>query len=222
MKKLQVIKVKLQSWNKEGFSIIEESKAKISLDLEILDLIKESRNLNANEWEERLKLKNKSEFIIKNEESHWRKKSRLKSFKETNSNTKFFHKMVYSRTCKNHISRIQIDGSQEINNLSLNISSFCVPLLLTFVSWWTAWSGDPFLVKRRFGWKDNLRRAKSIALSWKWMAKNPQGRMVSQIIVAFFKKMLGDCRAKSYSCLCLREEEFINHLFIHCDMAHTI
>lgn len=68
MKKFQVIEVNIKTWNKEVFGKVEESKAKISLDLELLDRIEESRNLENNEREERSKMKKDFETIVKNED----------------------------------------------------------------------------------------------------------------------------------------------------------
>lgn len=57
MKKLQAIKGKLRIWTKEVFSNIEQAKSQIFSELEILDKVKESRNLDQLEWEERRILK---------------------------------------------------------------------------------------------------------------------------------------------------------------------
>lgn len=70
MKKLQDIKGKLKSWNKEVFRNSEEVKNKLSLELEVLDRVEESQNLDTLECEQRWKLKLEYEQIIRMRESN--------------------------------------------------------------------------------------------------------------------------------------------------------
>lgn len=65
MKKLQALKDKLRVWYKEVFGNIEETKCRITLDLEVLDRLEESRISVSSEREERWKQKLELEKVIK-------------------------------------------------------------------------------------------------------------------------------------------------------------
>lgn len=77
IKKSQHIKSRPRIWNKEVFRNIEEVKNKIALDLDILNRVEESQELDQMEWEKRWKLKIEYEQILKNEKIKWRQKSRF-------------------------------------------------------------------------------------------------------------------------------------------------
>lgn len=72
MKKLQHLKSKLKACNKEVFGNVEKPNSKISLDLEMLDILEEKRELNQVQGEERKRIKIQYEKLLRDEEIKWR------------------------------------------------------------------------------------------------------------------------------------------------------
>eukprot|EP00253_Pinus_taeda_P005441 PITA_05441 len=105
--KLKYLKVKIKHWNRTSFDNIFQGKANIEQDMKQLQrkIITLSRSDDLAEQEKTLELKLMQKE--KQEETLWRKKSRIKWLKDGEKNTKFFHSTTIQRRMHNNITHIQ-------------------------------------------------------------------------------------------------------------------
>lgn len=87
--------------------------------IEDIDSIAESRLLNLEEWEERIRLEGKLEEMLKWDDLQWKQKAGRNWILQEDANTQFFHQMVSGRRRKNNISFLdsadgEIRGQKEI------------------------------------------------------------------------------------------------------------
>lgn len=107
-KKLAWLRDQLHRLSKGSFSSIKLQKLSLLHDLELIDVIKESRGLNTVEFHQESSLNESLEEIRKQEEVYWKQRSRLQWLKEGDENTKYFHSVANGRKNINFIPSIKI------------------------------------------------------------------------------------------------------------------
>lgn len=105
-KKLNIIKAKIKSWNKEFFGDIFKNKIQVKAEIKyVQDRIQEvglTEDLRMAEND----LLSKYHSIISNKETFWRQRSKALFLKEGDKNTCFFHLTTLKHRAANRISRL--------------------------------------------------------------------------------------------------------------------
>ncbi|XP_039123619.1 uncharacterized protein LOC120260245 [Dioscorea cayenensis subsp. rotundata] len=99
---------KLRRWSKESFGFIKLQKLLLLHDLELIDVIKESRCLSFDEIIQERGLTESLVEIRKQEEVYWKQRSQVQWLKEGDENTKYFHSVANGRKNINFIPSINI------------------------------------------------------------------------------------------------------------------
>eukprot|EP00253_Pinus_taeda_P002817 PITA_02817 len=112
--KLKYLKGKIEHWNRTTFGNIFQGKANIEQDMKQLQqkIITLGRSDDLAEQEKTLELKLMEKE--KQEETLWRKKSRIKWLKEGEKNTKFFHNTTIQQRMHNNITHIQNEQGTKV------------------------------------------------------------------------------------------------------------
>ena len=109
-KKLKAPKEDIIQWNHNEFGNVGRQKKELLEALKLLDIKEGDHGLFKVEMGERAMVRSQIQNLLSLEEISWRQKSRMFCIKEGDNNTKFFHKMAYSRRRYNHISMLEVDG----------------------------------------------------------------------------------------------------------------
>ena len=127
MRKLNFVKSKLKEWNKDTFGILRERKSAIISNIETFDWLEQEGDLNQDTVVLRsLKRKELKEVLVK-EEVFWRQRSRIKWFKEGNSNSIFVHRVANGKRKKKIIKSLMSEEEESISNIddiSLEVLNF--------------------------------------------------------------------------------------------------
>ncbi|XP_039129083.1 uncharacterized protein LOC120265272 [Dioscorea cayenensis subsp. rotundata] len=107
-KKLAWLRDKLRIWSKESFGSIKLRKLALLHDLELLDIIKESRTLTSEEAQTEFGLWERLGGICKQEEMYWKQQSVLTMVSRGDENTKYFHSVVNSRKNTNFLPYVRV------------------------------------------------------------------------------------------------------------------
>jgi len=105
--KLKYLKAQIKKWNQETFGNVFKEQQNMNKEMEELQqqIITKGHTIWTLEQEKRINTQ--LEERRKQEEIHWRKKSRIRWLKEGERNTKFFHRTIVQRRMHYNISFIQ-------------------------------------------------------------------------------------------------------------------
>ena len=109
-KKLKALKADLKLWNREVVGNFLLRKGKHMGEVMELDVKERCGGLSLVEIQLREVLKAEVNRLAHLEECSWRKKSRVLWLKESDNNTKFFHKVANSNRRRNYIGGLEVDG----------------------------------------------------------------------------------------------------------------
>ena len=124
--KLKALKLDLKKWNVEEFGNVEDKMKKIWKNLEVLDLLEDSRPLSYDETLEKERLRIDLEKVTLMVEICWRQKSRALWIREGDRNAKFFHRTTNSHRRFNTIDNLLVEGelTSDPNSIAACISHF--------------------------------------------------------------------------------------------------
>ncbi|KAH7687154.1 Exodeoxyribonuclease III protein [Dioscorea alata] len=121
-KKLMFLKGKLRKWASESFGSLRLHKNSLLLELNSLDSLSENRPLSVDESARLAHIRSDLSSTLRQEELHWKQRSRITWLKDGDSNTKFFHLVANGRRNKNFIPRIRHNGGWVEGNLNLGLA----------------------------------------------------------------------------------------------------
>ena len=130
--KLKALKLDLKKWNAEEFGNVEDKMNKLWKNLEVLDLLEDSRPLSYDETLEKERLCIDLKKVTLMVEICWRQKSRAIWIREGDRNTKFFHRTTNSHRRFNTIDNLLVEGvlTSDPNSISACISHFYKTIVL--------------------------------------------------------------------------------------------
>jgi len=108
--KLKLLKGDLKEWNRCVFGNLEESKHRIIMEIEKLDVRDAECDLLEDENLRRLELISQRKVVEKKLESLHRQKARSTWLKHGDSNSKFYHSMIRWRKLRNEVKGVEIDN----------------------------------------------------------------------------------------------------------------
>ena len=108
--KLKFLKGDLKEWNRSVFGNLEESKRRIMMEIEKLDVKDADCDLMEGENLRRLELLSQRKLIEKKVESLSRQKARSSWFKHGDSNSKYYHSIIRWRNLRNEVKGVEIDN----------------------------------------------------------------------------------------------------------------
>jgi len=108
--KLKLLKGDLKEWNRCVFGNLEESKRRIVMEIEKLDVRDVECDLLEDENLIRLELLSQRKVVEKKLESLNRQKARSTWLKHEDSNSKFYHSMIRWRKLRNEVKGVEIDN----------------------------------------------------------------------------------------------------------------
>ncbi|KAJ9691416.1 hypothetical protein PVL29_013559 [Vitis rotundifolia] len=116
MRKLQFVKANLKEWNKASFGELNERKKSILNYIANLNAIEQGGGLSSELLIQRAVRKGELKELILREEIHWRQKAKVKSVKEGDCNSKFFHKVANGRRNRKFIKVLENERGVVLNN----------------------------------------------------------------------------------------------------------
>ncbi|XP_068504066.1 uncharacterized protein [Phaseolus vulgaris] len=108
--KLKFLKGDLKEWNRCVFGNLEESKSRITMEIEKLDVKDVECDLMEGENLRRLELLSQRKLLEKKVESLSRQKTRSTWFKRGDSNSKYYHSIIRWRKLRNEVKGVEIDN----------------------------------------------------------------------------------------------------------------
>nr|CCA66178.1 hypothetical protein [Beta vulgaris subsp. vulgaris] len=108
--KLKEVKKRLKSWNLTEFGNIDSKIKKFESEIQHLDSINNTRDLDTQELENRKEAQVELWKWIKRREMYWAQNSRVTWLKEGDRNTMFFHAIASNKRRKNSITTVEVDG----------------------------------------------------------------------------------------------------------------
>lgn len=106
--KLKNLRRKILGWTKNYYGEKKRKKQAILDQIQILEQLRDDRDLDANEQQQWLDLKSQLDDIYLEEEKYWHLRSRQQWLHYGDQNTKYFHRIAY-RHKKNKILTLEID-----------------------------------------------------------------------------------------------------------------
>lgn len=120
--KLSLLKVKLKEWSKENKGNWRARKDQLLEQIGSLENIQEARPLTDDELMMKAQWAMEYEETARNEEIHWRQRSRIQWIKEGGKNTKYFHRMASASKRINIIDSLMIDGVMSSDSMEIKRS----------------------------------------------------------------------------------------------------
>ncbi|KAG1359602.1 hypothetical protein COCNU_08G010480 [Cocos nucifera] len=119
--KLPSLRSHLKAWNQSHVGNILLQKDKLLHRIDNLDVEEETRNLSSAEKEERIKMKEKLDTLLYQEETLWKQRAHIKWLRDGDQNTKLFHLWASNRKRKNLIldiyhQRVPILDNRQIHD----------------------------------------------------------------------------------------------------------
>lgn len=111
---------KISGWARNFYSAKKKNKQYILDQIQILEGLRDERDLSSLEYNQWVHLKTQLDDIYLEEERYWHLRAKQQWLKEGDSNTKYFHRVASTRHRKNKILALEIDNSLTTSTLDIH------------------------------------------------------------------------------------------------------